>query len=141
MYYYKKFHKLSDSKSFEQAVKYFQMSANQGNGYASSNLGICYYNTKQNYQLAISYLKQGIKSNVINYVHIIGKCYLTGRGVKKNYRVAASCYHLAASKQIGRKSLLKLGECNQYGLGVHKNFSKAFICYKQLYKNLYWESR
>lgn len=52
------------SQSYEQAVRYFKMAADQGDGSGLSYLGFMYANgfgVQQNYDTAIKLFKEGIK--------------------------------------------------------------------------------
>ncbi len=54
-------------------------------------------------------------------MNILGKCYLTGRGVKQDYTIAVEWFQ-KSSKINHAYAQMNLGDCYKNGWGVDKNY-------------------
>ena len=123
--YYKK-------KDYAEAVKWYRLAAKQGNAYAQSRLGRCYYDGKgvtQDYEESVKWFRQAAEQGNAFAQRNLGYCYHNGLGVIKDYDEAVKWYRLAA-EQGEASAQNSLGLCYQKGHGVTKDFDEAVKWYR-----------
>lgn len=88
-------------QNYQEAVKWYYLSAKQGYAPAQNRLGFCYYRglgTPQNYTEAVLwYRKAAIQGNSAAEDNL-GICYFGGRGVPQDLVAAARWYRLSAAQ-------------------------------------------
>eukprot|EP00825_Cyclidium_porcatum_P004770 TRINITY_DN1225_c0_g1_i6.p2 TRINITY_DN1225_c0_g1~~TRINITY_DN1225_c0_g1_i6.p2 ORF type:complete len:127 (-),score=25.25 TRINITY_DN1225_c0_g1_i6:201-581(-) len=88
-------------KDLIKAVKYYQMSADQGNVKGQNNLGRYYENgqgVEKNYQLAVKYYQMSADQGNADAQNRLGDCYENGQGVEK--KLLAGCQILLNECQL-----------------------------------------
>ena len=113
--------------NYQQAVKYYQKSADLGNARGYHLLGLLYYDGKgvcQNLPKAFTLYKKACDLNFATACHNVGLLYDNGRGVKQDFTNARKYYEKACNANIA-------GACNNLGYlygngkGVKENLSTA----------------
>jgi len=86
----------------------------------------CYYFEKKDhdYQKALDYFLEAYEYGDKHASTALGKMYLKGMGVTKNYIVAIK-YIKEAAEQDEAEALFLLSRCYEHGLGVAKDIAKA----------------
>ena len=114
-------------QNYEEAVKWFRLSAEQGNERGQFNLGFMYEKGKgvaQNYEEAVKWYRlsaeQGYERGQCN----LGEMYEYGKDVAQNYEEALKWYKKAAD-QGNAWSQYKIGKFYYHGYGVEKNCHEA----------------
>ncbi len=80
MYYF-------DYKDYEEALRWFRESANNGYNQAQLKIGIMYYEglgTNQNYKLAFEWIKKSAEKGNTKAQAMLGEMYFKGKGIAKN---------------------------------------------------------
>jgi len=119
-------------QDYEEAIKYYKMAIEKGNGKAMNNLGRIYYNgdyAEQNYEEAIKYYKMAIEKGEEHAMNNLGIMYEHGHGVEQNYEEAIKYYKMAIEKGPG-DAMHNLGMLYEYGHGVEQNYEEAIKYYK-----------
>lgn len=119
-------------KNDELAVKYYQMSADQGYAAALSNLGYCYKHgqgVKEDRYEAVRLYGLGADQNHATSLNNLGYCYQHGYGVQKDLQEAVRLYKRSAD-QGHSTAQNNLGYCYQYGQGCEKNLAEAVRLYE-----------
>lgn len=114
-------------KSFDKAVKCFELSSDKGNTDAQCWLGYMYengYGVDRSYQKALKYYQLASAGDSENAQRNLGYMYLNGYGVEKSYQKAAEYFELAADKG-NADSQTNLGVIYVNGNGVEKSYQKA----------------
>jgi len=119
-------------KSYEKAVSYYHLAANQDNAQAQNHLGLMYMiglGVKQSYEKAAKYYLLAVDrlaadqgSDGVQYN--LGLIYENGLGVEKSYEKAVSYYCLAAG-QGHAQAQNNLGSMYVRGLGVKRSYEEA----------------
>ncbi len=119
-------------QDYVEAVKWYKLSAAQGNAWAQGALGRCYFdglgveqNRKKAAELFLKSAEQGHSSGQ----KWLGYCYQYGYGVEKNLSKTVEYYKLA-SAQGEKWAQNELGDCYYYGNGVEQNYQKAVEMYE-----------
>lgn len=144
-------HHLARTENYTEAMKWFNLAANQGDVSAMIDLGRIYLHDKygvkdldkaeQYFQKASElggteamnkiggeYYCYGNYNEAIkwfkasNNYKSLGDFYFHGYGFDQNYEEAFKCY-------LKAKAHYQLGECYLYGYGVDQNYDEAFKCY------------
>jgi len=84
------------------------------------------------YQDAIEYYRLSAAMGNVSAVTKIGRCYLEGKGVKRDFSVARAYFKLGVTKG-DINSLYRLGDLYISGLGVEKDERKAVEYYVESY--------
>jgi len=119
------------TQNYEEAVKWFQLAANQGYAVARNGLGWCYSHgrgVKQNYEEAVRLYELAANQGYAAAQSNLGRCYQEGRGVKQNYEEAFKLFQLAANQGYAAAQS-NLGRCYEEGLGVKQNYTEAVRLY------------
>ena len=120
-------------QNYTEAVKWYKLSAAQGNAWAQNRLGECYRNgngVALNYvkaiEMYVSSAAQGNKTAECN----LGICYFEGHGVKRDYKKAVEVFSKVA-EQGNSEGQKWLGYCYQNGYGVNQDYKKAVELYSK----------
>lgn len=122
---------------FQQAVQYYEKSANKGNPNAQNNLGVCYYygqGVPQDYKKAVWYFYDSAKQGNPVAQNNMGECFEKGHGVTIDNNKAVS-YYLAAAKQGYADAQYNMGNCYEKGIGVEPNYKEAVEWYSKAATN------
>jgi len=141
-------------------MKWYRLSAEQGNAFAQYNMGEMYqggYGVPRNYKSALKWYKLSAEQGNAFAQHDLGRMYEIGRGVPWNYKTALKWYRLAAkqgllyaqtrveilqkkiadqnelrerAKQGDAKAQSNLGEMYEKGRGVPRNYKSALKWYR-----------
>lgn len=128
----------------EEAVKWFNAAASQGNAEAMYMLGECYYSetsfpiggeldekSKENYNKAFDSFVNAVILGNTAAKYRMGYCYEYGKGTKEDIKEAVIWYRRAAQDGYA-KAQNKLGDCYMNGRGVtSKNYIEALKWYKK----------
>lgn len=103
------------------AREYFELSANQGFGYAVTAIGCIYerkhYRTEQDIAEMIRYYQQGIEKGNAMAAYNLAHFYLNGIGVQKDLNIALTNYRISAGQGFA-PALEALAKCYAEGTGV-----------------------
>ena len=134
-------------QSFEKAMYYYHMAAENGNRQAQENLGYCYYygrDGKPDYEKAFHYFALGAFDGHLISLYKIGDMYLNGLYVPKNeseaFFIFLRCIETMTEEAEGRVAgpvYLRLGKMFLEGIGVEKDLKNALICYQKAESFLY----
>jgi len=115
-------------KNYDKAKEFFEKSAENGNQYAQSYLGLFYekgYGGEKNIEKALYwYKKSALKGNVFSQ-YSLGYIYFTGIDVKVNTEYSYKWYKEAADKNFP-PAQYALSYLYKNGLGCEKNIFKAY---------------
>ena len=115
-------------KNREEAFRWYNKAARQGNADAQKHLGSCYYNGEgipQNHTEAVKWYLKAAEQGNVDAQYNLGICYEYGEGVPQNHTEAVKWY-LKAAEQGCAEAQNNLGSCYYKGEGVEQNFSEAF---------------
>jgi TPR repeat protein len=87
-------------RNYQEAVKWYYLSAKQGYAPAQNRLGVCCYRglgTPQNYAEAVMWYRQAAAQGNAAAEDNLGICYYSGRGVAQNLAEAGRWYGLATA--------------------------------------------
>jgi hypothetical protein len=119
-------HKRGDNA---EAVKWFQLSAAQGNVEAQTNLGSIYYygqGVAQDYAEALKWYRLAAAQGHTFAQHNLGEMYRKGEGVAQDYAEAVKWYRLAAA-QGNAGAQFQLGMMYALGSGVSQDYVRAYM--------------
>jgi TPR repeat protein len=88
-------------QNYQEAVKWYYVSAKQGYAPAQNRLGACYHRglgTPQNYAAAVLWYRKAAEQGNAAAQDNLGICYFSGRGVGQNFGEAAKWYRLSAAQ-------------------------------------------
>ena len=88
-------------KNDEEAIRYYKLSADQGNANAQCYLGFCYGNGEgidRNDEEAFKYFKLSANQGYARAQYCLGACYESGRGVDRNDEEALKYYRMSAAQ-------------------------------------------
>ncbi len=114
-------------ESKEEAVKWYELAANQGNAAAQKNLGVCYrngYGVEKNHIKGFRWYKLAAGQGHAEAQNNLGECYFNGEGVEADEKEACKWFQLAA-KQGHARAYYNLGLCYKDGRGVDKDSATA----------------
>ena len=120
-------------QNYEEAIKFFEETASEGNEYGNINLGYFYengYGVVQDYSKAMEYYKKAAETGNDEALNEIGYLYYKGYGVEQDYWKTFEYFKKSADKG-NEKALNNLGILYQNGYGVEQDFSKALEYYKK----------
>jgi TPR repeat protein len=81
---------------------------------------------RRNFRSAVKLLKESAKCNIAEAHFDLAVCYETGKGVKKNLKLAAAHY-LNAAIRGDAEAVFAVGRCFHYGIGVAKDIAIAEV--------------
>ena len=118
-------------KDYEEAVKWYQEAADQGDEEAQNILGDCYrfgWGVEKDYEEAVKWYQEAADQGNADAQRCLGDCYRFGNGVEKNEKKAVEWYREAAD-QGDAEALKLLGDCYRNGDCVAQNKSEAIEWY------------
>ncbi len=128
-------------QSFEKAMHYYHLAAQNGSRQAQENLGYCYYygrDGKRDYEKAFHYFALGAFDGHLISLYKIGDMYLNGYYVEKNekeaYCIFSHCMQNMtdeAAVRVAGPIYLRLGQMYLDGLGTDKDLKSAQACYQR----------
>ena len=119
-------------QSYEKALEYYRLAADQGNVLALNNIGFMYengYGVDQSYKKALEYYRLAAEQGYDMAQYSLGTMYLNGYGVRQSYEKALEYYHLAAD-QGNDMALNNIGFMYENGYGVDQSYEKALEYYR-----------
>ena len=114
-------------KNFDEALKWIQKAAEQGDATAQYQLGLCYDNgkgVKADAEKAVYWWKKAAEQGNARAQVLLGVCYFAGKGVKADAEKAVYWCQKAAEQGNARAQVL-LGVCYFEGKGIEKNLTQA----------------
>lgn len=111
------------NQDYQEAIKWFKISANNGNAEAQFNLGL-QYDKANNLTEAAKWYKKAAEQGFADAQYNIGAMYLDGAGVERNYYEAARWIKNAAEQGHADAQLI-LGKMYSDGRGVKLNKEQA----------------
>lgn len=121
-----------DHKHYDEAVKMFRLSAEQGYAPAQYYMGVCYDKGRgfsPNKTEAARWYRLAAEQDHTEAQFNLGYAYLMGEGVSLDYSEGAKWTRLAAEKGY-RSAQDNMGWCYELGKGVPVNYSEAVRWYK-----------
>lgn len=135
------------AQSYEQAIHYYKLAAQNGSRQAQENLGYCYYYGRDgvpDYEKAFHYFALGAFDGHLISLYKIGDMYLNGYYVEKNESEAFHIYlhcleGLNDQNQaaVAGPVYLRMGRMFLHGLGTEQDAKAALICYQKAESFLY----
>ena len=113
--------------NYEEAVKWYRKSADQGNAWAQNNLGFCYQEgngVEQSYEEAMKWYLMAAGQNHSSAENAIGFFYAKGYGVVANKEEAVKWYKKAA-EHGSHVAQYNLALCYLEGNGVEQSRNEA----------------
>ena len=101
-------------KDYAEAVKWYRLSAEQGNAYAQKNFGDSYYygeGVAKDYAEAVKWYRLSAEQGNAGAQNSLGNCYYYGKGIRENYTEAIKFYRRAAENN-NKSAIKKLEEIN-----------------------------
>lgn len=118
-------------KNQSEAVRLWEIAANQGDGSATYLLGLCYEDgsgVDSDYEKAREYFKLAMERGSADAAVKMGRFYESDDG-NSDFLKAYECYQTAADKGSA-EAYFKLGYLYYSGKGVKHDLEKAFECWK-----------
>jgi len=112
----------------EQAIRYYQMAAEDGNVRALENLGLFHIQgigTEKNTTLALEYLEEAKSHGSVQAYNLLGYIYFNGAGLPQDIEKAIN-YMQKAADMGSKESMSNLGIAYLHGAGVQKSLAKAY---------------
>ncbi|KAF0559879.1 calmodulin-dependent protein kinase [Gigaspora margarita] len=119
---------VNTKKKKTKAIEWFTK-ASKGCTAAEYSLGAYYYK-KQKYYLSVTWLQKAAKKDNVKALHLLGLCYLKGRGVHINALKAFELFTQAVEKD-SPEAQYELGQCYEFGIGTAKDLGKASELFKK----------
>jgi TPR repeat protein len=120
-------------RNYEEAVKWYYLSAKQGYAAAQNRLGVCYskgLGVAQNYAAAVAWYRRAAGQGNAFAQDNLGGCYYNSHGVARDYTEAVKWYRLSA-EQGNAVAQYHLGLCYYNGRGVARNYAEAVVWYRK----------
>ncbi len=120
-----------EEENYEEARKYLETAAEQGDVTAQVQLGDCYYygeGVEQSYRQAYEWYIKAVEQDNPYAQCKVGDCYYYGEGVEQSYRQAYEWY-IKAVEQDNPYAQCKVGDCYYYGEGVEQSYRQAYEWY------------
>ena len=115
------------NKDATEAVKCYQLAAEQGLAEAQCGLGFCYINgegVKKDYAEAVKWFRLAAEQELAKAQLMLGFCYDNGVGVNKDAAEAVKWYREAADQGLA-EAQYRLGCKYYFGEGVNKDAAEA----------------
>ena len=115
-------------KSYENAFKWFKLSAEQGFAMSQQELGLLYYEgngVKQSFAEAVKWYRKSAEQGYSYGEHCLGVCYERGEGVQQSYEDAVQWYMKAANHGLD-VSKINLALLLEAGNGTPQNLETAY---------------
>lgn len=120
-------------KNMKEAIKYYELAADQGNIQALESLGTAFSKgsmVQKDTKKAIEYLEKAISLGSSQGLHTLGYMYLNGNGVSKDMSKAIEYFKSSAEKG-NPDSMNSLGVLYMNGQGVKKDYRLADKYFRQ----------
>lgn len=122
-------------QNFDLALKYYTLSANEGDKHAQNRLGEIYENgigVPTNINKAIEWYQLSANQKwSVEAKYNIGRLYEQGIGFPQNYKEAIKWYKASNSDMFGySKARYRLGVMAEEGLGMSKDNQQALTMYR-----------
>lgn len=117
----------AEDKDYASAMKYYELSAEQGNALAQHSLGMLYETgsgVRKDCGKAKEYYEQSAGQGNANAQCSLGQLYLGGKGVSQDFERARHYFELAV-EQDHAWAQSKLGNLYKEGTGVEQDYEKA----------------
>jgi ABC-type oligopeptide transport system ATPase subunit len=104
---------LYNQEKYDAAVPLFRAAAEQGNAYAQTNLGTCYYygrGVPKDYGKAVEWYRKAAEQGNASAQNNLGRCYYHGEGVPQDHGKAVEWYRKAA-EQGNASAQNNMGDC------------------------------
>ena len=121
-------------KSYENAFKWFKLSAEQGFAMSQQELGLLYYEgngVKQSFAEAVKWYRKSAEQGYSYGEHCLGVCYERGEGVQQSYEDAVQWYMKAANHGLD-VSKINLALLLEAGNGTPQNLETAYNIFSEL---------
>jgi TPR repeat protein len=125
-----------NTPNYEEALKWYRKSAEQGNPLAQVNLGRMYergYGLAQNYEEALKWYRKSAEKGDAAAQYNLGVMYCFGQGVAKNFEEARKWYRKAI-EQGDVTAQTGLGAMYEKGYGMSSNRKTAIEWYRKAAK-------
>jgi len=124
---------IGTARDLPEAVKYYQMSADQGYAGAQSNLGFCFKHglgvNESDIHEAIRLYRLGSEQGHATAQNNLGYCYQHGDGVPADLQEAVKYFKLSADQGYSA-ALYNLAHCYTNGVGIDMNIEEAARLYQ-----------
>ena len=113
--------------NFEQAVKWWSFSAEQGSANAQNNLGHCYHSglgVARDFEMSVKWFKVSAEQGNDSAQYNLGCAYYYGEGIEQDYKEATKWFKLSA-EQGNDSAQYMIGDCYYYGRGVKQDYNIA----------------
>jgi hypothetical protein len=120
-------------RNYEEAVKWYYLSAKQGYAAAQNRLGVCYskgLGVARDYAAAVAWYRRAAGQGNAFAEDNLGGCYFNGHGVVRDYAEAVRWYRLAA-EQGNAIAQYHLGLCYHSGHGIAQDYAEAAVWYRK----------
>lgn len=120
------------TKNIEEAVKWFRLSAEQGNANGQNALGFSYQygeGVEENMEEAIKWYWLATEQKNARAQYNLGFCYFIGKGVEKDLKEAIRLIRMSADQGYSMGQAW-LGFCYEIGIGVGKDEKAAARLYR-----------
>jgi len=112
---------------FIEALRWYRISADQGNAEAQTNVGLDYddgLGTARDYAEAVRWYRMAVSQNYADAELFLARMYEEGRGVRRDYSQAMDLYRRAAAQGSGPASYA-IGKMYQSGRGTPRDMVQA----------------
>ena len=124
---FKKGFEFFNQENYAEAAKWFRKAADQGDGQAQNNLGVCYgkgQGVPQDYTEAVKWYHKSAKQGFAAAQYNLGCCYDNGQGVPQDYEEAVKWYRKSAEQGYAAAQY-NLGCCYGKGQGVPQDYTES----------------
>ncbi|MCH5318983.1 MAG: SEL1-like repeat protein [Paramuribaculum sp.] len=125
------YHGYGVKEDYNEAVKWYRMSAEQGYAEAQYNLGVMYnngYGVKEDYNEAVKWYKKAAEQGFALAQNNLGLMYNDGQGVNQDHNEAMKWY-MKAAEQGNAEAQTNLGVMYYDGQGVNQDYNEALKWY------------
>lgn len=134
---------LREAGDAKQAFEWYSKAATKGYPPAMVQVGLMYSNgdgVETNMEKAASWLRPANVKKSASGKHLLAECFLHGKGVQTNPKLAAQLLQEAISLQASGRSFDLLATCYHKGWGVEPDSRKAAQFYQQACENKYYNA-
>ena len=124
---------LYNKGEYNQAVEWFEKSAEQGFADAQYYMARCYHNghgVEQNYEEEAAYYQKAARQGHTDALYNMGYCHMNGVGVEENVELAAQCFKKAAQNGDAEAQYITAILCES-GIGCEADIDEATHWYTQ----------
>jgi uncharacterized protein len=134
---------LQKGKQFDEALKWFNLSAGKKYAPAQTSLGVSYYygeGVSQNFKEAAKWYKLAVGQGDLSAQFNLGVMYEHGKGVAQDYKEAAKLYKFSADQGYAYAQFY-MGRVYSLGLGTQKDHKEALKWYQKAAKQNHGDSQ